>query len=81
MHTNKETPTPFEDIVAYIKFEDIAPVAQIGYAAQHEKHGLVFFPKCARIAVLWEQIIKWDYMSDVLPEYTLFTKKHEGETK
>lgn len=31
-------------------------------------------PKCSRSACLWEQVIKWDYMKDVLPGYTLFSK-------
>ena len=75
MHSNKETPPEFEDIVALVKFEDIGPVAMIGYLAKHETHGVVFVPKLMRGAVcLWEQVIKWDYMKDVLPGYTLFSK-------
>ena len=74
MHSNKEMPPEFEDIVALIKFEDIGPVAMIGYLAKHETHGVVFAPKCARFVCLWEQVIKWDYMKDVLPGYTLFSK-------
>ena len=74
MHSNKEMPPDFEDIVALVRFEDIGPAAQIGFLARHEKYGAVFMPKCSRSACLWEQVIKWDYMKDVLPGYTLFSK-------
>ena len=75
MHSNKEMPPEFEDIVALVKFEDIGPVAQIGFLTRHEKYGIVFCPKIVcRGVCLWEQVIKWDYMKDVLPDYTLFSK-------
>ena len=74
MHDNTEMPPAFEDIIALLKFEDIGPVAQVGYLAKHEKHGVIFVLKCAHYVCLWSQVIKWDYMKDVLPGYTLFKK-------
>ena len=82
MHSNEEIPTPFEDIIALVRFDDIGPAAQVGFAAEHPALGIVFFPKITRSGVcLWEQVIKWDYMGDVLPGYTLFDKHKDGEKK
>lgn len=74
-NSNTKHPELYQPIVAILKFQDIGPVAVIGYAAElPESKQTVFVPHCGRDMYTWEIVVKWDYLDEVLPQYSLTGK-------
>lgn len=76
-------PRPFANIIAWCKFEDYAPFSAVGFAVETaDTHELCFAPHFSRNVYPWSIIVRWDYLSEVLPQYDLpgqFKKQQETE--
>ena len=77
-------PRPFANIIVWVKFADLAPFSAVGFAVETEDtHELCFAPHFSREVYPWSIVVRWDYLSEVLPQYDTpgqFKKQQETET-
>jgi len=82
--TAANKPRLFANIIAWCKFDDLPPFAAVGFAVEtDDTHELCFAPHFSREVYPWSIVVRWDYLSDVLPQYDLpgqFKKQQETET-
>ena len=71
-------PQDYLDIVALVSFEDVPPMAAVGFTVT-ENDQTVFFVKIARMHVAWDRILDWRYLSDVWPEHLFYQKEKTDE--
>lgn len=70
-----DKPKDYVDIIALISFEDVPPMAAVGYTITENGH-TVFFVKIARMHVDWDRIVAWRYLSDVWPEHLFYQEEN-----
>ena len=77
----KELPEKYVTIIALLKFDDMPPMALTGFIAETIDTHEAYFHAYNKHGYDLSLIVKWDYLAEVLPEYSLPKSLQNKEKK
>lgn len=77
----KKLPDKYVTIIALLKFDDMPPVALTGFIAETIDTHEAYFHAYNQYGYDVSMIVKWDYLAEVLPGYSLQTDHHKNKEK